>query len=69
MLSEIERNVLERGLSFIPTPGILDRMELRRDLHTYHRRLKLLDHFNYDTDIPFVPFTDPLDLLKLSLKG
>nr|XP_029604681.1 uncharacterized protein LOC115190770 isoform X1 [Salmo trutta] len=41
---------------FIPTPTKIDRMELRRDLHTYHRKLKLLDHFNYNTDNQRIPF-------------
>lgn len=34
-------------------------MELRRDLHVYHRRLKLLDHFEYESDYPRIPFTNP----------
>jgi len=55
----MEREVLERGLTFIPTPKHIDHMELRRDLHVYHRRLKLLDHFNYETDFPQVSFTNP----------
>lgn len=52
-----EREVLEKGLSFIPTPGKLDRDEIRRDLFTYHRRLKLLDYFQYEKDFPHIPFT------------
>ncbi|KAJ3598718.1 hypothetical protein NHX12_000681, partial [Muraenolepis orangiensis] len=51
--------VLEKGLAFIPTPTQVDRMELRRDLHVYHRRLKLLDHFQYESDYPRIPFTNP----------
>lgn len=58
-LSEVEMRVLELGLTFIPTPKQPDRRELRRDLHTYHRRLKLLDHFKYESHFPHVPFTDP----------
>jgi len=58
-LSPIELGVLEKGLTFIPTPQKLDRLELRRDLYVYHRRLKLLDHFDYETDFSREPFTDP----------
>lgn len=58
-LSPLECEVLERGLSFIPTPSNSDRMELCRDMHVYHRRLKLLDYFLYDTDFPRAPFTNP----------
>ncbi|KAG8005394.1 hypothetical protein GBF38_001132 [Nibea albiflora] len=39
-------SLLERGLSFIPRPTKLDREELQRDLHNFHRRLKLTDHFH-----------------------
>ncbi|XP_029921600.1 altered inheritance of mitochondria protein 3-like [Myripristis murdjan] len=48
--------LLERGLSFIPRPTRLDREELQRDLHFYHRRLKLIDHFHPDTDYQHTPF-------------
>ena len=50
---------MERGLTFIPTPALPDRDLLRRDIHTYHRRLKILDYFNYNTDFPHLPFTMP----------
>lgn len=40
--------LLEKGLSYIPTPNILDREELWRDISLYHRRIKLLDHFGED---------------------
>ena len=58
-LNEVEKKVLELGLTFIPTPRQPDRRELRRDLHIYHRRLKLLDHFNYENEYVHTPFTDP----------
>ena len=37
--------LLEMGLTFIPTPSAFDEEELRRDLHQYHRRIKILHHF------------------------
>ena len=42
------QEILERGLTFITTPSLPDRDLLRRDLHTYHRRLKILDYFKYN---------------------
>lgn len=39
-LTAAEQQLLEKGLMFIPTPAKIDRMELRRDLQTYHRKLK-----------------------------
>lgn len=44
-------------LTFIPTPSLPDRDLLKRDLHTYHRRLKILDYFDYNTDYTHLPFT------------
>ena len=32
---------------------------MRRDLHIYHRRLKILDYFKYNTDYFYLPFTTP----------
>ena len=58
-LNEIESRVLELGLTFIPTPRQPDRKQLGRDLHVYHRRLKLLDHFNYESEHVHTPFMDP----------
>ena len=51
--------LLEKGLYFIPTPPVVDRQALRRDLHKYHRKLKLLDHFDYATDFDREPFINP----------
>lgn len=48
-LHESEKTILEKGLFFIPTPLKVDKNGLCIDLHKYHRRLKLLDHFEYDT--------------------
>ena len=58
-LSPSEQEILERGLTFITTPSLPDRDLLRRDLHTYHRRLKILDYFKYNTDYFYLPFTTP----------
>lgn len=51
--------LLERGLTFIPRPNKFDWEELQRDTHKYHRRLKLLDYFDYNTDDNHLPFTLP----------
>ncbi|KAI9514147.1 hypothetical protein NQZ68_035611 [Dissostichus eleginoides] len=37
--------LLEKGLSFIPTPKLPTRPEIRADLHAFHRRIKIMDHF------------------------
>lgn len=58
-LSEQERVVLERGLSFIPTPDKIDRLQLRQDLHNYHRKIKILDHFDYSLNQQYIPFVNP----------
>ena len=58
-LSEAQTSLLEKGLLFIPTVSHLDKQLLRRDLHNYHRRLKILEHFNYALDFPHEPFTSP----------
>lgn len=58
-LSEDEERLLERGLFYIPTPSGVDSRELRRDLHLYHRKLKLLDHFTYAMDFSREPFVNP----------
>ena len=59
ILSSQQAEVLERGLTFIPTPTRQDHGELRRDLYKYHRRLRLLDYFQYNSDFPHLPFLDP----------
>lgn len=52
-----QRELLSRGLTFIPVPQSEDVGEIRRDVHAFHRRLKLLDHFEYVTDRDRIPFT------------
>ncbi len=47
-LSEAQRSILSRGLTFVPTPGEPDMGDLRSDLDRFHRRLKLYTHFNKD---------------------
>lgn len=46
-------------MSFIPRPSKFDWEELHRDTHKYHRRLKLLDYFDYQTNDNHLPFTLP----------
>ena len=58
-LSAGETSLLDKGLLFIPTPSKVDKQALRRDLHAYHRRLKLLERFGYRSDTTREPFTLP----------
>lgn len=58
-LSRAEKEVLERGLTFIPTPNFFNKLELRKDLHDYHRRIKILDHSSYNQDYLHLPFINP----------
>ncbi|XP_062418033.1 uncharacterized protein LOC119194644 isoform X2 [Pungitius pungitius] len=55
----LQLEILEKGLTFIPTPKSPTRPELRGDLHTFHRRLKLIDHFWGAPRREPVPFTRP----------
>ncbi|XP_062399771.1 uncharacterized protein LOC134089347 [Sardina pilchardus] len=54
-----QRSLLERGLTFIPHNTRVDQEELQRDLHQYHRRLKLINHFSSDDTYTPTPFTLP----------
>lgn len=51
--------MLEKGLTFIPTVLNNNKTELFRDLHAYHRRLKLLDFFNFEMEDNVDPFQEP----------
>ena len=46
VLSKSELSLLERGLSFCPTPGEPDMGQLRRDLDTFHRNLRIKTFFD-----------------------
>ncbi len=48
-LTEAQRSILSKGLTFCPTPGEPDMGELRGDFDKFHRRLKLFTHFNRDS--------------------
>ena len=54
-----QTSLLERGLTFIPRPGRDDGEELRRDIHHFHRRLRLLDYFHYTHTDSYTPFRPP----------
>lgn len=51
--------LLEKGLSFIPRPSKYDWEELHRDLHRYHRRIKIIDYFHHKPNSQPKPFTHP----------
>lgn len=58
-LTKPQIEILSKGLTFIPTPLKFDKPLFMKDLHFYHRRLKLLDFFNYvNTGTP-TPFQLP----------
>ena len=44
-LSEAERSLLGRGLSFCPTPPRLNAFQLQYDLNIFYRRLRLREYF------------------------
>ena len=58
-LSTAQTQLLERGLTFIPRPTKYDWEELQRDLHQYHRRIKMIDYFQFQSDCRHIPFTYP----------
>ena len=45
-LTEHQISLLSKGLNFCPTPGAADMGELRRDLDSFHRKLKFKAHFH-----------------------
>ena len=59
ILDQYEAEVLNKGLSFIPTPNHLDGNTLLKDIHRYHRKLNILDFFHYETLEEYIPFQDP----------
>lgn len=52
-------SLLEKGLTFIPHNNRINKQELNRDIHNYHRRLKLIDHFSTNNTHAIQPFTTP----------
>ena len=81
-LTEQERSVLLRGLTFCPTPGEPDLQEIKNDLKAFFRRLKLRAHYfeGEENDNPTDPtqptidsymsqHTTHVDLTKFKLPG
>ena len=58
-LTQAQAGLLERGLTFVPQPRRVDGDELRRDIHHFHRRLRLLDYFHYTDTYTYTPFKPP----------
>lgn len=58
-LSPAERELLEKGLTFIPTPKVLNKLQLRKDLYDYHRMLKILSFFDFNRSFTYLPFQNP----------
>ena len=44
-LSTDEKSLLSRGLSFCPTPPLVNTFQLQCDLKTFYRRLRLREYF------------------------
>lgn len=58
-LSTSQKQLLSKGLTFIPTPDSNrdDRLKTKYDVQKYHRRIKLASHFKHSTirkPLPFV---------------
>ena len=72
-LTESQREILNKGLKFCPTPGEPQMGELRRDLDKFHRSLRLQCHFKkHDESISDEPNVGPYSntrSLKLSSKS
>lgn len=58
-LNPAKQEIMEKGLTFIPTPMALNKLQLRKDLYEYHRRLKILNFFDFDRDFNHLPFQNP----------
>ena len=52
VLSEIEMNVLEKGLKFCPTPGEPDLYNIQKDLRDFFRRMRLRAFFHDNETTP-----------------
>lgn len=57
-LTEAQERLLNKGLTFIPTPRVTNLGELRGDVHAYNRQLKIRDYFQYTNGIAQVKFMD-----------
>ena len=65
ILTEDQINVLSKGLNFCPTPKDTNPVDLRFDLDSLQRRLRLHSHFKDEEDHPSTPFSlDKLDSCK-----
>ncbi|XP_070573541.1 uncharacterized protein [Ptychodera flava] len=49
-LTDDEKSLLEKGLSFSPTPTKINKTLLETDMNTFHRRLRLAEFFHSDGD-------------------
>ena len=56
-LTPAQISLLNKGLTFCPTPGRLEQTELRKDLEEFHRKLRWRHH--HDDDNPFGASKNP----------
>lgn len=58
-LTATQVDLLSKGLTFIPAPQDFNKYRLLQDLHSYHRRIKLLDFFDFESSGGPIPFQLP----------
>ena len=60
-LSRSQYDLLNKGLTFVPTLGVIrdQRLQLQVDLQDYHRKIKLANYFNNSKQNERRPFTGP----------
>ena len=63
-LSDGEKRLLSRGISFFPRPSRIDKFQLKEDIKSFTRRLRLREFF-YDQD---EDSTTPIPPFQLKLK-
>ncbi|KAK3736563.1 hypothetical protein QZH41_003138 [Actinostola sp. cb2023] len=63
-LTETERTVLKKGLTFVPTKNTTNEYQVKADCEKFYRRLRLKAHFhgqdNEPTDDPFAKFNNKI---------
>ena len=51
VLTQAQISALEKGLTFCPTPGALNKAQIWNDFKDFHRRLVLKHHFYNDNNL------------------
>lgn len=63
ILTPAQHNLLDRGLTFVPTVDVHknQKVQLRLDIQNYHRKIKLATYFRKFPKKEKTPFTGPSD--------